>query len=83
MVLTEKQQKPCTTSRAKRWSQRRNKTRKDIKGLQICFIINLLYEVLQYDWGLGQQCYRYLIFRYLFLISVGCYIGIYGVKKYK
>ena len=38
MVLTEKQQKPCTTSKANRWSQRRNKTGKDILMMTIIII---------------------------------------------
>lgn len=49
------------------------------KGLLICGFLNLMYEIFQRAYSLNSDTYRLLIFRYILLISAGCYIAIYGV----
>lgn len=46
------------------------------RGVVLCAIINLLFDVLQSVLGLDESIYRLLIFRYLFVIALGCYAGI-------
>ena len=43
-------------------------------GLHICFIINLLYEILKNILHMPGSVYRIVAFRYIFMISCGCYI---------
>jgi peptidoglycan/LPS O-acetylase OafA/YrhL len=43
------------------------------KGLFLCFCINLLFEVLKNAYQLNEECYRLLVFRYIFIIAAGCY----------
>ncbi|MBR3825357.1 MAG: acyltransferase [Lachnospiraceae bacterium] len=45
------------------------------KGLIICFAINAIYEFLQRAYGMDANLYRLLIFRYIFVISAGCYMA--------
>lgn len=40
----------------------------------MCFVINLVYEILKLSYGISGDTYRLLVFRYIFLISIGCYI---------
>ena len=44
------------------------------KGVVLSFVANLFYEVLQRAYGMNEQCYRLLLFRYTFLIAFGCYL---------
>lgn len=43
------------------------------KGLFICFIANLFYEILKTAYLMNEECYRLLIFRYIFIIAIGVY----------
>lgn len=51
-------------------------TKYQIKGLIICGFVNFLYELLQQAYQMGEECYRLLLFRYIFVISFGCYLAI-------
>lgn len=46
-----------------------------LKGLLFCFLTNGIYEVLKTAYGMNDVEYRFLIFRYLFVIAAGCYIA--------
>ena len=35
----------------------------------------MLYEIIKVAWLLNEECYRLLVFRYIFIISYGCYLG--------
>lgn len=50
------------------------------KGLWICFIINLIYEVLKWSYELNEKCYRLLIFRYIFLLATGVFASKYSLS---
>jgi hypothetical protein len=54
----------------------------DFLGIIMCFFINGMYEVIQRCYGMSEANYRLLVFRYIFLMSVGCYLYI-GKKKPK
>lgn len=43
------------------------------KGLWICLIVNIVYEILTWAYEMNIECYRLLMFRYIFLIAVGVY----------
>lgn len=49
----------------------------DTVGFILCGILNGIYEMIQTVYGMNAECYRLLIFRYIFVISFGCYL----VKK--
>lgn len=53
------------------------------KGLLGCFVTNFLFEVLRKPFYLGEETYRLLIFRYLFVIAMGCYFSLYPDLKSK
>lgn len=44
------------------------------KGVVICGVINGIYEILQWAYGVTEGNYRLLVFRYILLISIGCYL---------
>ncbi|SKB96467.1 Peptidoglycan/LPS O-acetylase OafA/YrhL, contains acyltransferase and SGNH-hydrolase domains [Lachnospiraceae bacterium] len=46
----------------------------DYAGIIICFVINGVYEILQRCFMFSEDNYRLLVFRYIFLMSVGCYL---------
>lgn len=48
----------------------------DRGGVLVCFGINAAYELLQRAYGMNEECYRLLLFRYTFLIGFGCYLAI-------
>ena len=52
--------------------------RRGTKGLILCCIANVVYELLQWAYGLESQTYRLLVFRYILLLSFGCYFGLGG-----
>jgi peptidoglycan/LPS O-acetylase OafA/YrhL len=54
----------------------------DFMGIIICFFINGMYEVIQRSYGMALGNYRLLVFRYIFLMGVGCYLYM-GKKKPK
>ncbi len=43
------------------------------KGLFLCLLANFIFEFLKTVYLMNPECYRLLIFRYIFLISFGCY----------
>lgn len=43
-------------------------------GLLLGFIINISFEILQRAYGMNENCYRLLIFRYTFLIFYGGFL---------
>lgn len=51
-----------------------------IRGVVLCAIINLLLEVLKTPYFISDESYRVLAFRYILLISIGCYIAEYGFQ---
>ena len=44
------------------------------KGLVICFAVNFAYEVFKTLIHMDPEVYRYIAFRYVFIISFGCYL---------
>lgn len=52
----------------------------DYFGLWICFIANFLYEFVIAAYQMNEECYRLLVFRYIFVIAAGIYHAI-GKKK--
>lgn len=50
------------------------------KGVALCFFINLAFEAAQTILGLGDEIYRLLFFRYIFVVSLGCIAGIEKMK---
>lgn len=52
--------------------------RYNIKGLLVCCAINVVFEVLQWAYGLNSDTYRLLAFRYILVASFGCYMGLNG-----
>jgi len=55
--------------------------RKGRLGLWICLGINAVYEVLKWSYGMSEDCYRLLIFRYIFVIAIGVYAYKYALGK--
>ena len=55
----------------------------DIKGLVGCFMATGFFEVVKLAYGMEDSEYRFLLFRYLFLVAAGCYIAIGNIKKSK
>jgi hypothetical protein len=53
----------------------------DFFGIIVCFFINGMFEVIQRSYGMAAANYRLLVFRYIFLMSVGCYLYLGGGKK--
>lgn len=49
-------------------------------GVILCFLLTALWEMLQYCWGMDGQSYKIIAFRYISVISFGCFIAI-GKKK--
>ena len=43
-------------------------------GLAICFILNLVYEILKTVLGISLNLYRVLAFRYIFLLALGMWL---------
>ncbi|MBR4173947.1 MAG: acyltransferase [Lachnospiraceae bacterium] len=43
----------------------------DIKGMLLCLGANAVYELLRWSYGMGDECYRLLMFRYILLLGVG------------
>lgn len=50
--------------------------RQGLYGFIICGIINIVYEILQTSYGMSDECYRLLVFRYILVISYGCYLAL-------
>ena len=54
------------------------------RGLIGCFVLNVVYELIKYYIGLDGLVYRRLIFRFIFIIAYGVYIGLYrnNINRY-
>lgn len=50
--------------------------RKAPLGLVICFLWNAIFEIIKTCYSMGENCYRLLIFRYIFAIAYGCFMSI-------
>lgn len=48
------------------------------KGVAICFIFNFMFELLKTAYGMGDETYRLILLRYVFLIAFGCYFFLCG-----
>lgn len=48
------------------------------RGLLLLFIANLIFELLKEPFAISAELYRLCIFRYIYLLGFGCYIGLYG-----
>lgn len=46
------------------------------KGLIICGGMNFIYELLQMAYGMNEECYRLLVFRYILVIAFGTYLAV-------
>ncbi len=53
------------------WIIRRYK----FKGLIICGVVNLIFEIAKNAYLMNSDCYRLLIFRYIFIIAAGCFFS--------
>ena len=53
-------------------------------GLISCFVLNVAYELIKYYMGLDGLVYKRLIFRFIFIIAYGIYIGLYkdNINRY-
>lgn len=51
-------------------------------GVLLCGISNALYEFLGCVYEMNTECYRLLIFRYIFLIGFGCFLAV-GKGKFR
>lgn len=49
-------------------------------GVIICFVLTALWEMIQYCWGMDDQSYEIIAFRYISIIAFGCFIAI-GKKE--
>lgn len=45
-------------------------------GVILCFLITAFYECVQYSWKMSDDVYALVAFRYISLISFGCYIAL-------
>ncbi len=52
--------------------------RKGFRGVLCVFGINIAYEIVKEAFGMGEGEYRFLIFRYLFVIACGVYACVSG-----
>ena len=46
-------------------------------GVCLCFGVNLIFEILKNPLDMTAGLYRILVFRYIFAISMGCYLYVY------
>lgn len=54
----------------------------DFKGLVLCGVANILYEVIKVPMGMTGAVFRLIVLRYIFAIAFGCYISM-GKMKLK
>lgn len=50
------------------------------KGLLLCLVTNMVFEILKWSYNMNDECYRLLIFRYIFVIATGVYAAFYRLK---
>lgn len=43
------------------------------KGLALCGMANVLFEVVKFAWGISEETYRMLALRYIFVLAFGCW----------
>lgn len=55
--------------------------RKGRLGLWVCLGINAIYEFLKWSYEMSEECYRLLIFRYIFVIAIGVYAYKYALGR--
>lgn len=48
--------------------------KRNLIGLIICFLVTFIFELSKGAFGLSEGTYRLLVFRYIFVIGVGCYL---------
>ena len=53
----------------------------NFKGVVICGGINLAYEIMKSAYGMNEECYRLLLFRYTLLIAFGVFLAFGKYKK--
>lgn len=46
------------------------------KGVLLCGVMNFVFELLKKAYGMNEDCYRMLLFRYTLLIAWGCYLAV-------
>jgi len=51
-------------------------SRYEEKGLLVCLVANAVYEILHVAYGIPVSSYRFLVFRYIFVLASGCYIAL-------
>lgn len=51
------------------------------RGLLLCGVINVVYELLKTAYGIDGESYRLLVFRYILVIAYGCYLATSEEKK--
>lgn len=56
---------------------------KQVKGVLAGGVLNLLYELIVHISGLNALLYAIFIFRYLFIITLGCYLYLHKAKMHK
>ena len=44
------------------------------KGLVLCGGANILFEIVKLAWGVSEDTYRMLVFRYIFVLAFGCWL---------
>ena len=52
------------------------------KGLFLLLFANIVYEVITWAYEIPVECYRLLVFRYIFIIAFGVYIFYYDIKPW-
>ncbi|MBR4462611.1 MAG: hypothetical protein IKS51_08540 [Erysipelotrichaceae bacterium] len=52
----------------------------DLKGLCVCGIVNVVFEIAKTLYGMPTSEYRFMVLRYILLIATGCYLAI-GKQK--
>lgn len=53
------------------------------KGVVICGVLNFIYEMTKNAYGVSEETYRLLLFRYLLLIAYGCYLASPNYKRHR
>lgn len=54
-----------------------------LKGLAMCFAVNVFYEAFKRLIGMSDAVYRLIAFRYIFILAFGCYLYIKFSEKRK
>lgn len=54
-----------------------------LQGVVLCAGLNVIYEILKTAYMMNEECYRLLVFRYIFVIGWGCYLACDATKASK